>query len=118
MKWIETIELRSTSPEDPLGDMELQALATHLPETGKPYRMVILRHATVRGDISVHLLFDTDRVLPEGSDTGLRLKEMLRNLGLVSHKIWIETDSFQIPEGSVISDTFAGQPNQSEGNSK
>jgi hypothetical protein len=118
MKWVETIELRSTSPGDPLVDMDLQALASNMPEAGRPYRMVLLRHATIKGDISVHLLFDTDRVPPKGSDAGLRLKEMLRNVGLVSHKIWIETDSFQIPEESVVSDTLASQTNQSKRNSK
>jgi hypothetical protein len=59
--------------------------------------MVLLQHATVKGDTCVHLLFDADQVPPEGSELGLRLKEMLRESGLVSHKIWLETERYQEP---------------------
>ena len=103
MKWIETIELRSTSPGDHLKDMDLQTLMLNVPAASKPYLMVLLQHATVKGDLCVHLLFDTDRVPPEGSEPGLQLIEVLRDSGLVSHKIWIETERSHVPAGNDIS---------------
>ena len=91
MKWIETIELRTTGGEDALKSFDLKALTSHLSEVGEPYQMVVLRHITVNGDIAIHLMSDTDGIPTAGSELGLRLKEILRGSGLVSHKIWIES---------------------------
>lgn len=96
MRWIETLELRSISGEDPLKEIDLQTLVINMPLAGKPYLILLCRHSNVEGDICVHLLFDTDKVLPEGSEPGLQIKEVLQGAGLVSHKIWIESKSFQV----------------------
>jgi hypothetical protein len=96
MRWIETIELRSTADGNPLKELDLQTLASKLPAEDKPYLMVLLQHATVKGDASVHLLFDADEMPSEGSELGLRLKENLRGSGLVSHKMWIEAKRCQV----------------------
>jgi hypothetical protein len=103
MKWIETIELRSTAAKDFLKDVDLMALVTNLPEEYKPYRIVLLKHGTVKGDLSIHLMFDTKSVPHHGSNPGRWLKEMLRAAGLVSHKIWVETESFEIETNGNIS---------------
>jgi hypothetical protein len=96
MKWIETIELRSTAARDFLKNIDLMALVTSLPKGCKPYRIVLLKHGTVKSDFCIHLMFDTNTVPRQGSEAGLWLKEMLRTAGLVSHRIWIETISFEI----------------------
>lgn len=105
MKWIETIELRTTGRGESLKRFDLKPLASRLQAESKPYRVVRFRHATVKGDISIHLLFDTAQVPPEGSELGLRLKEMLRGSGLVSHKIWLETESYLDLEDNETIDT-------------
>lgn len=99
MKWIETIELRSTAGRDFLKNIDLAALVTGLPEGCRPYRIVLLEHGTVTSDLCIHLMFDTKTVPRQGSEAGLWLKEMLRTAGLVSHKIWIETASYKILTG-------------------
>ena len=99
MKWIETIEVRTTGGEDILKALDLKSIAAHLSGAGRPYGTVVLRHATLNGDIAIHLLSDTDRIPAEGSEVGLRLKEMLRGSGLVSHKIWIENERY--PDGKI-----------------
>ena len=103
MKWIEVLELRSAPGSDFLNDIDLQALVTGLPEGCKPYWVLFFKHATVESDVCICLMFDTDIVCRQGSEAGLLLKEMLQTSGLVSHKIWIETASFQILTGNVDS---------------
>ena len=100
MKWIETLELRSISREDPLKEMDLHTMMSNMPPASKPYLMVFFQHANIKGDVCVHLLFDTDQVPPEESEPGHQLKEVFRGAGLVSHKIWVESKSFQVPEKS------------------
>jgi hypothetical protein len=99
MKWIETIELRSTAGRDFLKNIDLKGLITGFSEGCKPYQIVLFKHGSVKSDLSIHLMFDTKTVPREGSEAGLWLKEMLRTAGLVSHKIWIETASHKMPKG-------------------
>jgi hypothetical protein len=99
MKWIEVLELRSAPGSDFLNDIDLQALVTGLPEGCKPYRLLFFKHGTVKSDVCILLMFNTDTVRWQGSEAGLWLKQMLQASGLVSHKIWIETASFQILTG-------------------
>jgi hypothetical protein len=103
MKWIETIELRSTAGGDFLKNIDLKALVTGLPKGCKPYRTIIFKHSTVKSDICIHLMFDTKTIPRQGSEAGLWLKEMLRTAGLVNHKIWIETAIYKIPKDDDLS---------------
>lgn len=102
MKWIEILELRSAAGSDFLDRIDLQSLVSGLPEGCKPYRVVFFIHATVESDLCIHLMFDTDTVRRQGSEAGLWLKEMLQASGLVRHKIWIESASFQVPMGDDL----------------
>jgi hypothetical protein len=102
MKWMEILELRSAAGSDFLERIDLQALVTDLPEGCKPYWVFFFKHATVESDVCICLMFDTDIVCRQGSEAGLWLKEILQGAGLVSHKIWIESESFQIPSGDDL----------------
>lgn len=103
MKWIETIELRSTTATDFLKGIDLKTLVTGFPEGCRPYRTVLYKHGAVKSDLCIHLMFDTETVPRQGSKAGLRLKETLRTAGLVSHKIWIETASYGVSTGDDLS---------------
>jgi hypothetical protein len=103
MKWMEILELRSAAGSNFLESIDLQALVTGMPEGSKPYRVVFFKHATVESDLCIYLMFDTDKIRWQGSEPGLWLKEILQTSGLVSHKIWIEAASFQIPPGDYPS---------------
>ncbi|MGD9189303.1 MAG: hypothetical protein PVI89_13870 [Desulfobacteraceae bacterium] len=102
MKWMEILELRAAAGSDFLESIDLQALVAGLPKGVRPYRVVFFKHATVESDLCIHLMFDTDTVGRQGSEPGLWLKEILQAMGLVSHKIWVESASFQIPPGDDL----------------
>ena len=50
-------------------------------------RARIFRHATIDGDLSIHLLGEGDA---HHSELGVRLSAALRDYGLVDHAIWLE----------------------------
>jgi hypothetical protein len=60
------------------------------------------KHATVESDMCIHLMLEKDIVRRQKSESGLWLKKILQGSGLVRHKIWIESESFQIPSGDDL----------------
>ena len=49
----------------------------------------VYRHATVKTDVSVHLLFESFEPDAQPSALGQRLASALKEFGLVSHSLWI-----------------------------
>jgi hypothetical protein len=95
MKWIETLELRSTSP-NLTREIDLDVFFKTKISSEHPYKMILLENGTLDTDLCIQLQFDTLKVERFGSEIGLQLKLALGELGLVSHKIWIEKQSLPI----------------------
>lgn len=90
MKCLEVIKLRSTGEGSELLEELLRSVDKFsqrgLVET-RTYH-----HAALGTDLSVHLLWDSDRPEPNGSDLGLRLVQALKEFGLVDYSVWIEEE--------------------------
>lgn len=90
MKFLEIIQIRSHSgrPDD------------LLPMLKRFYREVdgqdgliglnIYSHLQLKGDLSLHLVWERDAAILRGSPLGLRLSQALKDYGLINHNIWKE----------------------------
>jgi hypothetical protein len=88
---------------NPLEDIDLQTLVADIPVAIQPYHALFLEHGTIKGDICILFMFDKPQASLEGSELALGLKEVLRDAGLVSYKIWIETACFPMSADNDVS---------------
>jgi hypothetical protein len=90
MKWMEVIKLRiaETSPE--LVEQKIIKLITDVNKYDSMKEIKLYRHAMLDNDVSVHLLWESEKIEPQGSATGLCLLHVLKEFGLISHSVWIE----------------------------
>ena len=94
MPCLEIITIRSHAGEPCAALQELLRQVPAIAHTPGLRRLRIFRNATVEGDAGIHLEWDS----PPGaacakSAQGLGLAQVLRRLGLVSHAVWIETET-------------------------
>jgi hypothetical protein len=88
MKWLEVIKLRSAGRDSEMLK-ELLLSINKLSQSGL-VRMKTYHHATLETDLSVQLLWESERPERNGSDLGLRLAQALKDFGLIDHSIWVE----------------------------
>ena len=90
MKWMEVIKLRiaETSPE--LVEQKIIKLITDVNKYDSMKEIKLYRHVMLDNDVSVHLLWESEKIEPHGSATGLCLLHVLKEFGLISHSVWIE----------------------------
>jgi hypothetical protein len=50
----------------------------------------VYQHATVAGDICIHLGSQTESADTQPSDLGIHIAEALRDHGMVEHAVWLE----------------------------
>ncbi len=92
MKWVEMITLRSFGRSDPqLVDQILSQVDT-FKTPGQPADIRTYRHSLINTDVSVHIHWDKKNEIPEESPLGHHLSYALKDLGLINHSIWIESD--------------------------
>jgi hypothetical protein len=61
----------------------------------KQQRRVKIRtchHATLETDLSIHLIWDSDKTSQVGSKLGLMLAEVLKEFGMVDYAVWVAED--------------------------
>jgi hypothetical protein len=92
MKVLEIIQIRSTSghPDD-----LLPLLRSLYREMDGPEGLIglnIYSHLQLKGDLSLHLAWETDAALLQGSPLGLRLSQALKDYGLINHNVWKEEE--------------------------
>jgi len=95
MKWLEIIQLRSSTMNR--GSLE-QLLATWISEDAKydaAQTIKVFKHATVETDYSIHIEYDTDKSICDASELGVKMTTVLKEFGLVNHNIWIEKQSWR-----------------------
>lgn len=92
MKWVEIIALRSRGDiQDSIIDELLKPAAESDVRAGL-MSMKVYRNAWVNADVSVHLHWKSARAEPAASALGLRLVQVFKEFGLVSHSAWVEND--------------------------
>jgi hypothetical protein len=52
----------------------------------------IYHHATLETDLSIHLIWDSDKTSRAGSKLGLMLAEVLKEFGMVDYAVWVAED--------------------------
>lgn len=102
MKWIETIELRSTAQTEVVSQIDVEAMLDQSEADVRPYKILLLENGTIGTDLCYQLLFDTGEIRLHGSETGLRLADQLRKIGLVNHKVWIESSAIEIGFDEIL----------------
>jgi hypothetical protein len=95
MKWVEIITLRSPSK---INGQYIDELLKGADESDSPtdtpkhlVEIIIYRHAVVETDLSIHILWESEKGNQDKSPLGLRFSSALRPLGLLNHSIWNET---------------------------
>ncbi len=88
MKWIEIIKLRSAgkAPES------LKGLLSDLTQKGQPGLIdtILYRLASWETVWTMHILWDSEQPVKNGTALGIRLSQSLKEFGLIDHSIWIE----------------------------
>jgi hypothetical protein len=90
MKWVEIIKLRvAESNRDSLNQQLAEIiLGVNLGEGLGEIKLY--RHAVVDSDLSIHLYWESERPVQQGSAAGRWLMHMLKAFGLISHSVWVE----------------------------
>ena len=87
MKWLEIIELRAAQ----MDHRALNQQVLLLMEAGRIHQPVhVYIHVQFETDWCIHLHHQTEQADPRGSEFGMRLKELLKDYGIVNHGLWIE----------------------------
>ena len=110
MKWVEIITLRS------LASINRQFVAELLKEVhesdlpnGTPTHLIgvkVYYHSVVDTDLSIHIYWKSESGRQDKSSLGLRFFSALRNLGLLNHSLWIETDAREFSTGNYGGETL------------
>ncbi len=90
MQWTELIRLRMTEIPNKADD-GLAQITCPLSAPGL-VRSILHRHASIVGDFTFALHWDTEEPQARGSDLAQSLRQRLKKLGLVDHSVWIPTE--------------------------
>jgi hypothetical protein len=88
VNWVEIIKLRSAgkTPEP------LKAFLSAIGKNDRcgPKEVRVYRHAAWDSDWSLHLYWESEKPLEDGSVLGIQLSQALKEFGPVDHSVWIE----------------------------
>ncbi|MFC1651220.1 hypothetical protein ACFL2X_06585 [Candidatus Latescibacterota bacterium] len=90
MRWLEIIELRSTTSNWETMATQIQQMITDLNKDTENKSLTAYSHAMIENDFSIHLTHESCGVEKNGSSLGLHLASVLREYGMVKHSVWIE----------------------------
>jgi len=101
MKWVEIITLRSPSK---INGQFIEELLKGAGESDSPtdtpkhlVEIKVYHHSVVETDLSIHIYWKSEPVGHDKSPLGLRFSSALRNLGLLSHSVWVQTIAVEFP---------------------
>ena len=93
MNWIENIMLRSVSEDQMNLLVEFLKQVKENYNQDMPKKVSLYRHAYVERDVSIHLLWESDKT--NGPDKpsvlGALLIDAIKYFGMTSYSMWIET---------------------------
>jgi len=87
MKWLEIIELRAVHIDQHALHQQIAWLLNKMKED-KVVKIYI--KVRVDTDWSIHVQHDSEKVETHGSEVARRLREIIKQFGLVNHSIWLE----------------------------
>ncbi len=90
MIWLEHIRLRAGAATVPEVLKIMASLNVEIRKNTRLYDWHLFHHASISGDFSILLYWDTASADPKGSALALTLVNTLSSLGIVDHAIWIE----------------------------
>lgn len=93
MKWIEIITLRSIEKTNREIVDELLDQFFNQKGPGLPSFVSVYNHSLVETDLSIHMHWETQAGPPGESPLSQRLSHALRDLGMLNHSVWIETET-------------------------
>lgn len=94
MKWLETINIRTARVTDAAKIIELCRQSFQSIAVEKLLKLTIYHSAKYATDIGIHLEWESDPGLK--SVLGGSINEVLGDLGLTSHTLWIEHERFTV----------------------
>jgi len=92
MRWLEIITVRSAGREQRRSLDEFLKQIPKFAAQNAVDSVQVFTNATVEGDLSIHLHWNSRRAECQKSSQGLGLAQTLREHGLVNHSVWIEKD--------------------------
>lgn len=87
MRWLEILELRAVHFDQ---NLLHQQIARLLDDMKNEREIAIYINVRIETDWSIHIQHESGEIEPHGSEVGRRLKEILKEFGLVNHSIWLE----------------------------
>ena len=90
MKLLEIIELRSVKVNKNDLEKQLNNIIQDLIKAKEIQKIKIYKRLRVDSDFSIHMFHESDDIDGSGSPLGLRLVAVLKEYGLINHKIFIE----------------------------
>lgn len=90
MKCVEVITLRSLAKVniETMDELLRQVFKSKI--SGFTPKIRIYRHSTVETDFSIHICWETEEQHPRGSPLGHQFTDGLKELGLLTHSVWVE----------------------------
>ncbi len=90
MRFIETIQLRTSCTKYDQAEWILRELQKNKEKTDSLVDIGFLRHAEIPGEFTIYLVWEKDRNDLGSSRQGLCLCGLLNDIGLISHSVWID----------------------------
>lgn len=92
MKFLEIIQLRSHSGRSDDLLLLLKGFYREVDGQDGLTGLKIYSHQQLKGDLSLHLVWDQDAPDLQGSPLGLRLSQAVKDYGLINHNVWQEEE--------------------------
>ncbi len=93
MKWLEIINIRSASVRNSNStQLDLKQLQISPEKETGLIGFRFLRHATLKHDVSLHLLYEGSEEQVKKSQLGVKLAALFKEFGLVNHSLWVLED--------------------------
>jgi len=90
MKWMEVIKLRIAEKSSEFIEQNVERLIQEIGKSGSMKNITLYHNAMVNNDLRIQLHWESGKVEPQGSETGLCLVHVLKEFGLTSHSTWVE----------------------------
>ena len=90
MKCVEVITLRSLARVNIESMDELLRQVFKAKLSGFTPEIRVYRHSTVETDFSIHIYWETKEQHPKETPLGHQLTDGLKELGLLTHSVWVE----------------------------
>jgi hypothetical protein len=89
LKWVEIIEVRTSSSDTGQVASELKKIGKELALSAKKTKLRLYRHAYIETDFSIHLLHDSRYTSANESPLGHHLASALAELGIIHRSVWV-----------------------------